>query len=268
VNLHRRAERPEQKAMPPHVFSICSQNQLKELHMSENVNGSALVMSAPEIPAQMKAVIARTNTALAEQQNVDRALQTARGALRQAEVEFADAQERLAMAESGAAVGAGDVDKNARKRLVAARDEVDFARARVAGLEEHLRVTTTAANGAQRDLAVEARHWTREQAATIVAEVYLPAINVVLDAMRLLVATGTALGVNRLLAIPAQAFICDPQDPVRNLASRKRLAWRDNPQAATTYERLSALMAVIRPLLGEFADGPIPRGTEDGDAAA
>ncbi len=160
------------------------------------------------------------------------------------------------------------MDKNARKRLLAARDEADFACARVAGLEDHLRVTTAAATGAQRDLAVQVRDWKREQAATIISEVYTPAIDAVLNAMRLLVAAGTALGLNRLLAIPAQATICDPNDPVRNLASRKRLAWRDNPEAAAMYERLAALMAEIRPLLGEFADGSIPKSQEDGDAAA
>jgi hypothetical protein len=81
------------------------------------------------------AVIERAEGAVAQQHRIEQALETARLGLRQAEVELADAQQRLAVTESGAAVGAGDVDKNARKRLVAARDEVDFARARVAGLE-------------------------------------------------------------------------------------------------------------------------------------
>ncbi len=235
--------------------------------MNENVSGTALAKTAPEIPASMKAVIDRTENALANQQNAERALQTARGALRQSEDEFKEAQDKLAVAEAGAAVG-GDVDKAARKRLLSARDEADFVRARVAGLEEHLRVTTAAATGAQCDLAVQVRDWKREQTATIVADVYTPAINAVLDAMRLLLAAGTALGVNRLLAIPAQAFIWDPNDPVRNLANRKRLAWRDNPEAAAMYERLAALMAEIRPLLGEFADASIPQAPEDSDAAA
>ncbi len=235
--------------------------------MHENMNSTALAMTAPEIPASLKAAIERTENALAEQQNAERALQTARGALRQSEYELKQAQDKLAVAEAGVAVGAGDVDKVARKRLLAARDEADFARARVTGLEEHLRVTTAAATGAQRDLAVQVRDWKREQAATVVTEVYLPTIDAVLDAMRMLVATGTALGINRLLAIPRQAFICDPDDPVRNLASRQRLAWRDHPEAAAMYERLAALMAEIRPLLGEFADGPIPK-LESDDAAA
>ena len=101
----------------------------------------------------MKAVIARTEAALAERQNAESALQTARGALRQAEQELAEAQDKLAVAEAGAAVGGGDVDKNARKRLLAARDESDFARARVTGLEQHLRATTAVTTEAQRDLA-------------------------------------------------------------------------------------------------------------------
>jgi hypothetical protein len=236
--------------------------------MNENTNGSALAMSAPELPASLKAVIERAEGAVAEHRRIEQALETARGGLRQAEVELGDAQQRLAVTESGAAVGAGDVDKNARKRLVAARDEVDFARARVAGLEEHLRVATTAANRAQRDLAVQVHDWTREQASTLIEQVYKPALNVLLDAMRLLAAAGTALGVNRLLAIPRQAFICDPDNPVRNLANRQRLAWREDPESLATYERLVALRSVITPLLGEFADGPITRGAEDGDAAA
>ncbi len=107
--------------------------------MNDNMNGSALAMSAPELPASLKAVIGRAEGAVAEQHRIEQAMETARGGLRQAELELADAQERLAVAESGEAVGAGDVDKNARKRLVAARDEVDFARARVAGLEDWLR---------------------------------------------------------------------------------------------------------------------------------
>lgn len=236
--------------------------------MNDNMNGSVLAMSAPELPASLKAAIGRAESAVAEQQRIEQAMETARGGLRQAELELADAQERLAVAESGEAVGAGDVDKNARKRLVAARDEVDFARARVAGLEDWLRVAATAASGAQRDLAVQVRDWKREQASTLIGEVYKPAINTLLDAMRVMTAAGTALGVNRLLAIPRQAFICDPDDPVRNLANRQRLAWRDDPESLATYERLVALRSVITPLLGEFADGPIPRGAEDGDAAA
>lgn len=235
--------------------------------MHDNMNDAALAKTAPEIPASMKAAIERTEDALAQQQGVESALETARGALRQAEDELKEAQDKLAVTEAGAAVGGGEVDKAARKRLLAARDEADFARARVTGLEEHLHATTAAASGAQRDLAVQVRDWKREQAATVVAEVYLPTINAVLDAMRLLVATGTALGINRLLAIPRQAFICDPDDPVRNLASRQRLAWRDNPEAAAMYARLAALMGEIRPLLGEFADGPIPK-LESDDAAA
>ncbi len=115
---------------------------------------------------------------------------------------------------------------------------------------------------------MQVRDWKREQASTLIEEVYKPAINTLLDAMRVMTAAGTALGVNRLLAIPRQAFICDPDDPVRNLANRQRLAWRDDPQSLAMYERLVALRSVITPLLGEFADGPITRGTEDGDAAA
>src|SRR5690349_10969425 len=107
---------------------------MKEMLMNENMNCTALAKTAPEIPAEMKAVIARTEAALAERQNVERALETARSALRQAEQELTNAQARLAVAEAGAAIGGGDVDKNARKRLLAARDEADFARARVAGL--------------------------------------------------------------------------------------------------------------------------------------
>jgi hypothetical protein len=235
--------------------------------MNENVNGTALAKTAPEIPASMKAVIERTEAAIAERQNIESALQTARSALRQAEQELAEARDRLAVAESGAAMGGGEVDKTARKRLLVARDEAEFASARVAGLEEHLRVAMTAANGAQRDLAVKVRDWKREQTATIITEVYLPALNTLLDAMRLLAAAGTGLGVNRLLAIPRQTFVCDPDDPVRNLASRQRLGWQEHPESAAMYERLSALMAVLRPLLGEFADGPIPQ-VESGDAAA
>lgn len=236
--------------------------------MNENMNGSALAMSAPELPASLKAVIERAEGAVAEQHRIEQALETARDGLRQAEVELAEAQERLGVAESGAAVGGGDVDKNARKRLLAARDEADFGHARVVGLEEHLRVTTKAANGAQRDLAVQVRDWKREQASTLIEEVYKPALNTLLDAMRMLAAAGTALGVNRLLAIPRQAFICDPDDPMRNLANRQRLAWRDDPESLAAYERLVALRSVITPLLGEFADGPITRDTEDSNAAA
>ena len=124
--------------------------------MNDNMNGSVLAMSAPELPASLKAVIGRAESAVAEQQRIEQAMETARGGLRQAELELADAQERLAVAESGEAVGAGDVDKNARKRLVAARDEVDFARARVAGIEDWLRVPAHSSHGS----------WTRNASAS------------------------------------------------------------------------------------------------------
>jgi hypothetical protein len=210
----------------------------------------------------------QAESAIAEQKQIEHALVVAREGLRGAEDERRDAQDRLAVAESGAAVGGGDVDRAARKRLVAARDECEFGQARVAGLEERLRTATASMTEAQRALAVEHRNWTRSQAEAYIEQVYRPALKIGLDAMRVLVAVGIALGVNRLLAIPRQAVLADPDDPERNLANRKRLAWQDDPEAAAIYQRLVALRAVIVPLLGEFADGPVPRSESDDGVAA
>ena len=194
-------------------------------------------------------------------------LGSARAAVQEADQELHDAQQRLAVAESGAAIGASDVDRGARRHMLGARDAADLARARVTGLEDRLRTAAKTVTEAQRLLAVEFRNWKREQTATYIEQVYQPALDTLLDAMRTLVAVGTALGANRLLAIPRQTFVADPADPVRNLASRHRLAWRDDPESLATFERLVALGSVIVPLLGEFADGPVPQESDDGVAA-
>jgi hypothetical protein len=236
--------------------------------MNANRNGSALAMTAPELSVSMKTAIEQAERAIAEQEQIEQALMAAREGLQAAEKERREAQGRLAVAESGAAVGGGDVDRAARKRLVAARDECEFGQARVAGLEDRLRTATAATTAAQRALAVETRNWKRDQAGAIVEQVLLPEINATLDALRTVAAVGTALGSQRLLAISRQAFLCEPGDPSRNLASRQRLAWQQHPESATTYERLSALMAEIRPLLGEFADRPIHQTEPDDGVAA
>lgn len=236
--------------------------------MNDNTNRSTLAMAAPELPASMKAAMQQAESAIAEEKQIEQALVVAREGLRAAEKERREAQDRLAIAEAGAAVGGGDVDRAARKRLIAARDECEFGQARVAGLEDRLRTAAAATNEARRVLAVGYRAWTRGQADIYIEQVYKPAQKAILDAMRVLVAVGTALGVGRLLAIPRMAVVADPGDPERNLANRKRLAWQDDPESAALYERLVALRAVIVPLLGEFADGVIPKPESSNGFAA
>jgi hypothetical protein len=237
--------------------------------MNANRNGSALAMTAPELPVSLKAAIDRAETAIAEQEQIEQALVVAREGLRSAEDDRREAQDRLAVAESAAAVGGDDVDRGARKRLLVARDEYEFVLTRIAGLEDRLRTATSASNEARRVLAVEYRAWTRSQGSTYIEQVYKPALEAILDAMRVLVAAGTALGVNRLLAIPRMAVVADPDAPERNLANRKRLAWQNDPASAALYERLVALRAVILPLLGDFADGgAIPKVDSDDGLAA
>jgi hypothetical protein len=225
--------------------------------------------SAQEFPATMVGVIGRVESALAEQRQIEAALATARAAEQEAARELHEAQAKLSVAESGAAIGASDLDKLARKRVLAARDECEFVRARVSGLADRGRTVTAMVNEAQKHLAVEFRNWKRDQAAVLVDSLYQPALNALLDAMRTLVAAGTALGVNRLLAIPRQAFLPDHSDPVRNRADRKRLGWQNCPESLAHYERLSALCGAITPLPGEFRDASVaPPAAEEGAAAA
>ncbi len=217
----------------------------------------APVMPEPTFTASLQAAIQSTARAVQEQAKVEQALAAARGSVLHAERDLQQAQERLSVAEAGAAVGDADVDRGARKRLVSCRDELDFCRARLAGLEDRLKTVAATTNEERRKLATEFRNWQRDQAERVMEQFYKPALATLLDAMRVLTAAGAALSVNRLVAVARQSVVPDPADPSRDLSNPKRLAWRDDPTAKALYGRLLALRAEVEPLLGEYGDKPV-----------
>ena len=83
--------------------------------------------------------------------------------------ELHESTARLAVVESGAALNGDDVDRGARKAHAAARDAVEFAEARVTGLEARLIQSAAALSEAKRVLAGEWTTWKNEQAEAVVA---------------------------------------------------------------------------------------------------
>ena len=154
--------------------------------MNDNMNGSALAMSAPETPRLAEG----GDRARGELPSLNSSGSSRHWRRRVAVCARPNWNSRMPRSgwpwpNPARRSAAGDVDKNARKRLVAARDEVDFARARVAGLEEP---APGGDDGGERGAARSGGAGSGLEAGAgqrrMIGEVYKPAINTLLDAMR------------------------------------------------------------------------------------
>jgi len=214
---------------------------------AEAVPGKDLIL---ELSPALKTAVEDAHRVAAEQARIEAAMSAARSELTTAEAELEAVRRALASTEAEAALG-GQTDRQARKNLVAARDQVEFASAKVAGLEERRNAVLEELRQARYKVDIQWRAWSRETAARILDAFYLPLLEEFLAAARLLTAAGSALNVGRLVAIARGLFVADPEDPLRNLANPKRSKWQDDPEAAALYQQIVDVHALVGPHLSE-----------------
>jgi hypothetical protein len=111
------------------------------------------------ISPSLQAAVEHVEALVAAHQQIEAAFTTAKVDQEAAQRELHESTDRLATVESATALNGGDVDRGARKAHVAARDAVEFARARVTGLEARLSQSASAVAEAKRVLMSEWTAW-------------------------------------------------------------------------------------------------------------
>lgn len=218
---------------------------------------------AAELTPELTAAMARTQEASAECGRVRRALDKARRDLAGAERELAGVRARLAAAEASSALKDGHADADVRQEFTKVRDNVEFLRARVVGLEDALRERQQVANDARAGLDVARRAWVNSRTEGAL-KAYEASLEVFLTSVSRLAAAGAALGSGRLLAISKGLFLPSPSDAHKDLANPKRLNWRADQAAVDVYDRLVAVRSQFDGLLSDSVNDQL----ESGDAAA
>jgi hypothetical protein len=200
---------------------------------------------SPEISPDLEAALQRAKDAAAAQHRIEEALRAAHSELAATQADLDAVRDRLSQSEAAQALTGSDPDKQARRRLLALRDDQEILQARIRGLESRLQDATAATTQARHALAVAWRDWQQTQAAMFTDMVYNPAVAAFLDTLRLTAAVATALGHNRLHAIVRGLYLPAADDPLCNLSNPKRMNWREHPEAAALYDRLVALRLEI-----------------------
>ena len=201
----------------------------------------------------------------ARREEIVAAIAATRDQLTAAGVELEHTRTTLAATEAESALAGSAADRQARKSLIAARDEADFLTARLTGLEARHQTAASALLEARRTVAIAWRNWQRTQAADYIDRIYIPALDQFVAALRGVTAAATALGHKRLNAIARHTVLCDPADPERNPANQRRSGWQTDPVSGPLYQHLRELAATVRPYLEGFEDGPTL--AESSDAA-
>jgi hypothetical protein len=209
---------------------------------------------SPEISPDLEAALQRARDAASGQRRIEEALRAAHAERAATQADLDAVRDRLSQSEAAQALTGSDPDKQARRRLLALRDDLEILQARIGGLESRLREATTTTTKARHDLAVAWRTWQQTQAAAFTDMVYTPAVAVFLDTLRLTAAVATALGNHRLHAIVRGLYLPTADDPHSNLANPKRMNWREYPDAATLYDRLTALRLDITRHMDGFTE--------------
>lgn len=209
---------------------------------------------SPEISPDLEAALQRAKEAAAAERRIEEALRGAHAEVAATQVDLDAARDRLSQSEAAQALAGGDPDKQARRRLLALRDDLEILQARIGGLESRLREATGSTTQSRHDLAVAWRTWQQTQAAAFTGMVYNPAVAAFLDALRLTAAVATALGHNRLHAIVRGLYLPTADDPHCNLANPKRMNWREHPEAAALYDRLTTLRLEIARHMDGFTE--------------
>lgn len=217
------------------------------------------------------ALTAATNTVdalLATHQQIEVAFTTAEAGRDGANRDLHESTARLTVVESGAALNGDDVDRGARKAHAAARDAVEFAEARVTGLEVRMIQSAAAIGEAKRVLASEWTTWKNEQAEAVVSR-FEQAMNGFVRELKVVKAASAVLGHSgRLDSILRGIALPDPRRPFMDYASPARLKdWPDLPAASDVNNRLADVAARVLPLIRDLVDGPIA-GAGDKQAEA
>ncbi len=113
----------------------------------------------PELSPELRDAVAAAERAAGEAARIDAALAATRTRLTAAEAELDEARATLAASESGSALDGGRADRQARKTLIAARDEAEFIAARLAGLEARHKTASATLIDSRRAVAIAWRNW-------------------------------------------------------------------------------------------------------------
>jgi hypothetical protein len=221
-----------------------------------------VVHRRPRSP-ELRDALATAERAAAEAARIDAAIAATRDQLTAAGAELERTRATLAATEAESALAGSAADRQARKSLIAARDEADFLAARLTGLEARHQTAASALLDARRAVAIAWRNWQRAQAADYIDRVYIPALDQFVATIRGVTAAATALGHNRLNAIARDTVLRDPRDWDRNPSNPRRSNWLTDPFAGPLYQHLCEIAATVRPYLEGFEDAPTLAETSD-----
>jgi hypothetical protein len=232
------------------------------------VNQRLDAMPLIQIGAALEAALTNVDSRLATHQQIEVTLTTARTGLEAAQRELHESTARLAVVESGAALEGGDVDRGARKAHVAARDALEFAQARITGLELRLAQSEEALNEARRLLAGEWAAWKARQAESVL-ERYEQALDLFVHELKVVRAAAAVLGhAGRLDSILHGMALPDPRKPFADRSTPARLNdWPELAAARAVHSGLADIAARVLPLIRDTAVAPVAASVGDGDAA-
>lgn len=220
-----------------------------------------------QVSAALTAAINTVDTLLATHRQIEVALTAAKAGRDAASRQLHASTARLVVEESGAALNGDDVDGVARKAHATARDAVEFAEARVTGLDVRSIQSAAAFTEAKRVLAGEWTAWKNHQAEAVVAR-FEQAMDGFVRELKVVKAASAVLGHSgRLDSILRGIALPDPRRPFMDHASPARLKdWSDLPAASDVNSRLANVAARVLPLIRDLVDGPVT-GAEDQQVA-
>jgi len=218
---------------------------------------------SPELNPELRDALATAERAATDAARIDATIAATRDQLTAAGAELERTRTTLAATEAESALAGSAADRQARKSLIAARDEADFLAARLTGLEARHKAAASTLLDARRNVAIAWRNWQRAQAAEYIDRVYIPALEQFVAAIRGVTAMAQALGHNRLNAIARDTVLRDPRDWDRNPLNPRRSNWLTDPVAGPLYEHLREIAATVRPYLEGFEDAPTFAETSD-----
>lgn len=218
---------------------------------------------AIQISPSLQAAIDMVRMLDAAHKQIEDAFSAAKAGMETAQRELQESSERLAVVESGTALSGGDVDLSVRKAHLAVRDAVEFATAKVNGLESRWKQSAAALADARAALAGEWEIWTREQAEATLRR-YERALDTFIAEAKVVKAAAAALG-HRLNDTVSSLQLPDPRSPHRDLANPARLkVWQDVPAAVELNRELAEVAEKVLPLI---RGAGMPAGSEGRDAA-
>lgn len=218
---------------------------------------------SPELNPELRDALATAEHAATDAARIDAAIAATRDQLTAAGAELERTRTTLAATEAESALAGSAADRQARKSLIAARDEADFITARLTGLDARHQTAAAALIDARRAVAIAWRNWQRAHAADYIERAYIPALDQFVAALRGVTAMAQALGHNRLNAIARHTVLCAPANPEHNPANPRRSLWQTDPVSGPLYQSLRDWAATVRPHLKGFEDAPIPAETSD-----